>query len=93
MTTCSSIHAWEIPWTEETVHGVTKESDTSQQLTTTTGHYTALYCTRDTQILVNDQERSQFKHNYEHFLSQDNAIHSNNILPCSMSPHIQEIHW
>ena len=31
MATHSSIHAWEIPWTEESgglqVHGVTKESD------------------------------------------------------------------
>ena len=35
MATHSSILAWEIPWTEEqsTVHGVTKESDTTEQLT------------------------------------------------------------
>ena len=35
MVTHSSILAWEIPWTEEqaTVHGVTKESDTTEQLT------------------------------------------------------------
>ena len=36
MATHSSILAWEIPWTEEpnraTVHGVTKESDTTEQL-------------------------------------------------------------
>ena len=37
METHSSIHAWEIPWTEDwqaTVHGVTKESDITQQLNT-----------------------------------------------------------
>ena len=38
MLTHSSILAWRIPWTEEpgrlhTVHGVTKESDTTEQLT------------------------------------------------------------
>jgi len=33
-------------------------------------------CTRDTEILVKDQKQSQFKHNYEYFLSQDNIIHS-----------------
>ena len=27
MATHSNILAWEIPWTEATVHGVTKESD------------------------------------------------------------------
>ena len=37
MATHSSILAWRIPWTEEpgglhTVHGVTKESDTTEQL-------------------------------------------------------------
>ena len=33
MTTHSSILAWEVPWTEEpTVHGITKESDMTQQL-------------------------------------------------------------
>ena len=50
-------------------------------------------CTRDTEILVKDQKQSQFKHNYEYFLSQDNIIHSTNILPCSMSLNIQESHW
>ena len=33
MTTHFSILAWEVPWTEEpTVHGITKESDMTQQL-------------------------------------------------------------
>ena len=29
MATHSNILAWEIPWTEATVHGITKESDTT----------------------------------------------------------------
>ena len=35
MATHSSILAWEFPWTEEPgeLHGVTKESDTTQRLT------------------------------------------------------------
>ena len=33
MTTHFSILSWEVPWTEEpTVHGITKESDMTQQL-------------------------------------------------------------
>ena len=40
MATLSSILAWRIPWTEDpggaTVHGVVKESDTTEKLTTTT---------------------------------------------------------
>ena len=32
MATHSSILAWEILWTEETVHGVAKESETTSQL-------------------------------------------------------------
>ena len=33
MATQSSVLAWEIPWTEELgVHGVAKESDTTEQL-------------------------------------------------------------
>ena len=40
MATLSSIPAWRIPWTQDpggaTVHGVAKESDTTEQLTTTT---------------------------------------------------------
>ena len=32
MATHSSILAWRIPWTEATVHGVSKESDTTKQL-------------------------------------------------------------
>ena len=32
MATHSSIFAWEIPWREETVHEVAKESDMTQQL-------------------------------------------------------------
>ena len=36
MTTCSSILAWRIPWTEETttVHVVAKELDMTEQLNT-----------------------------------------------------------
>ena len=33
MATHSSILAWRIPWTEDTVHGVLKESDTTERLT------------------------------------------------------------
>jgi len=37
MATHSGILAWEIPWTEKlTVHGVGKESDTSERLNNTT---------------------------------------------------------
>ena len=34
MATHSSILAWKIPWTEATVHGVTKESDMTERLNT-----------------------------------------------------------
>ena len=96
MATYSSIHAWEIPWTEETgrlhtVHGVAKEI--RHNLATNNWAPPCSVCTRDTEILVKDQGRSQFKHNYEYFLSQGNIIHSNNSLPCSISLNIQEIHW
>ena len=37
MATHSSILAWEIPWTEE-LGGVTKESDATQQLTSSSGN-------------------------------------------------------
>ena len=53
----SSTLAWEIPWTEATVHGVVKESDTTEQVNSATTRRSAA------------QEREMSSHRLSLFVS------------------------
>ena len=57
MATHSNILAWEIPWTEATVHGVVKESDTTEQVNSATTRRSAA------------QEREMSSHRLSLFVS------------------------
>ena len=61
MTACSRVLSWEIPWTEEpgglhTVHGVIKERDMTEPLST--------HAQKDTKCLCHYGEESRPRHTY-----------------------------